>query len=100
MASGKIPSNPDLPLGRDIANLARHGANFRNAAAELSRRVGKYNDDNTTLATYSGIPSGQVQAFRDLLARVVGETCDVVLAGQGITEGNQTHTRQFLDAIG
>ncbi len=97
MASGRIGYDKTTKIGQKIDRVVSQGASFRAAAHELALEIGRYNDDNAGIATDSGIASGSVQTFRDLLARVDGEMGGgFVVAVAQDAHGN---TRDFLDSM-
>lgn len=98
MASGRIPYDPATPLGREISVMLQHGSRFRQAAHELSLKVGRYNDDKAAVSKDSGIDLGNnTQTFMDLLARTDGE-----MGGTHLVDaktGEQGMTRTLLDSM-
>ncbi len=97
MATGRIPYTNTTPLGVKIRNVMQQGAGFRAALHELAIEVGRYNDASADISTDSGIVSGSVQGFKDLLARADGE-----MGGTNIVDvltGAQSMTRTLLDSM-
>jgi hypothetical protein len=105
MASARIPFNRSSELGQKLNEMVKQGVAYRKAAEELYRILAKYSDAPGDIATdLSGngitVSSGQASTIRDLTQRSAAETADVVLTGQGITQGNETNTKVLLDTLG
>lgn len=97
MASGRIPYNNTTPLGVKIRMVMQQGAQFRQSVHELALEVGRYADDNAGIGTDSGIASGSVQGFKDLLTRADGEIGGVNVVD--VLANAQSMTRTLLDSM-
>lgn len=105
MASGRINYNHSSALGQQLNEVIRQGIAYRKGMQELYRKLAEYADAPADIATdLSGngvtVSTGDASAIRDLTQRSAAEMAEVVMTGQGITQGNKTNTRILLDKIG
>lgn len=98
MASARIPYSKASALGQQIAAYLRAGVDHRTRGEELRRVVEKYIDDNAGIATDSGMSEANVALFRNLLNKAVSEVAETAVVQVNV--GQQTGTRELLDAMG
>lgn len=98
MASARIPFNKTLPMGVKLDSMLRHLTEARKLASEMGRVIAKYQDGNADIETDLGIASGQVQAFKDILARAAAELAGTVIIQLNVND--QSFARQLADAMG
>lgn len=98
MATARIGYDPTTTLGATIRQVVRQGVEFRKGLQELNRVLDKYIDATADITTDTGVASGNVTLFRNLVNQAQAEAA--VLNIVQVDVGSASAIRQLLDAMG